>query len=468
MQKVFKSCYELDRKCYEEYHLTEDILMEHAASSMEEFIRRNFPLNSKVLIATGAGNNGADGITLARLLAKDYNLILFLALPPKSSMAKIQFKRLKALNAVEIIDNISLLKEIKADIIVDAIFGAGLNRELSSNIIEIVDLLNLKDSFKIACDIPTGIDENGRLNPIAFKSDTTITMGALKESLFLDEAKDYVGNIIVTNLGVARELYEDESNTFLLDKEDINLPIRKNQNVHKGSFGHSAIYVGEKKGAATISATAAFAFGSALVTLISKEPINHPPYLMIDSKLPTNTTAIAIGMGYGREKEIPKEILEKDIPTVIDADLFYNPQIKELLNKKVVLTPHPKEFASLWKIVFNKEITPSFVQKNRFNLVREFQEYYPNIVLLLKGANMIIGYQKKIYINSLGSSILAKGGSGDVLSGLITALLSQGYSLLDGTISASLALSLSGAKYKKASYSLFPTDLIEGVKELND
>ncbi len=467
MQKLFTNCYDLDKKCYEKYHLTEDILMEHAANAMEAFIRKNFPFQSKIFIVAGAGNNGADGITLARLLHNDFDVKLFLPFGAKSKMAKLQLQRAKALN-VAIAESIE-----PSDVYVDALFGAGLNRDLNETATDIIKALNKQEGFKLACDIPSGIDGKGALRPIAFKAHYTITMGALKEALFSDLAKDYVGEVEVANLGVARNLYEDETSSFLLEKSDFTPPLRKNYNTHKGDFGHVAIFSGEKEGAALLAAMAASRFGAGLCTLIYHEKITHPPFLMSSSNLPKNTTAIAIGMGLGSFFEddfLQKNVINSTIPIVLDADCFYKKNLLSIItqsNRKIVLTPHPKEFASMLKNLQNKTLTTAQVQENRINLAKSFSKSYPNVVLLLKGANPIIAQNGVIYINPLGKNNLSKGGSGDILSGLIAALLAQGYSALESAINGSLALSLLSQKFQGNNFSLLPTDLIELLKELH-
>ncbi|MFW3329021.1 NAD(P)H-hydrate dehydratase, partial [Aliarcobacter butzleri] len=180
-----------------------------------------------------------------------------------------------------------------------------------------------------------------------------------------------------------------------------------------------------------------------------------------------NCTAIAIGMGLGKYDENKiKEILNKDVPKIIDADLFYDELIFEVLDKEVVLTPHPKEFVSLLKLSGIADISVQELQNNRFLYVEKFSKKYPKTVLLLKGANVIIAQNEKLYVNSFGSAVLSKGGSGDVLSGLIGSLLAQGYKPLDVAISASLAHALAAKNYKKNNYSLSPQDLIEEIKNL--
>lgn len=461
MQKVFYELNSLDKRCYDEFALTEDILMEHAALALEEEISKMFEKHSSVLIVSGMGNNGADGIALARLLYKTYDVKLYIPFELKSPMAKLQLKRVQLLG-------VNLIEELQEyDVVVDCLFGSGLKRDLDEESQNIIETLNSYNSYKIACDIPSGIDFKGDVTTTAFFADTTVTMGALKTSLFSDTAKDYIGEVKVASLGVQREVYEVNSNVFLLDKEDLKLPLRDKKNAHKGTFGHLNVVIGSKKGAGVIAAKAAFGFGAGLVSVICHECVDLPYHIMQTHKLSSNCTAVALGMGLGiyDEKEII-EILQSDLPTIIDADLFYEDIIKLALDKEIVLTPHPKEFCALLKVCNLADIKVSELQKDRFKYIKMFCEKYPKTVLLLKGANVLIGQNEKIYINTFGSAVLSKGGSGDVLGGLVGSLLAQGYKPLDAAISASLAHTIAASNYKKNNYSLIPSDLVEEVKKL--
>ncbi len=468
MQKVFQNCYAMDRRCYDAYGLTEDILMEHAAQGMADYILTHFPEGSSVVIIAGPGNNGADGIVLARLLHRAYDVALLLPFGAKSPMAKLQLERAEKIGIVpgEAVQD--------ADVIVDALFGAGLNRELDEKSQAIVEAMNRKQGVKIACDIPSGIGEEGRLLPIAFRADVTITMGALKEALYLDEAKECAGEVICVDLGVDRTLYEFESHTFVLEQQDLRLPFRTQQSTHKGTFGHAAILCGEKEGAAIIAGSAALRFGAGLVTLVIHEQVSAPPYLMTATVVPENATALAVGMGLGSyfEQEFLRQyVLESELPLILDADSFYSEELLSVLeqtDRKIILTPHPKEFASLWKITMGESISVAEIQQHRFAYVRKFAERFPHIVLLLKGANMLIAHRNSVWINPLGRSKLSKGGSGDVLSGLIVSLLAQGYDAVDAVITGSLSLALAAERYNGSDYSMLPTDLIESLKSLEE
>ena len=461
MQKLFDEVNSLDKRCYEKFLLSEDLLMEHAASNMALYISQNHPTSKSILIVCGSGNNGADGIALARLLHTKFDVNLYLTTTPKSSMAQLQLQRAKTLD-------IKIVNELfEADIIVDCLFGTGLNKPLDEKSINLLNTLNSYNSFKIACDIPSGINNLGQIQNVAFEADVTLTMGALKTSLFSDIAKDYTGEIIVCDLGIQREVYETNSNKYLLEKSDMNLPFRNKKNSHKGSFGHLNVVSGTKKGASIICAEAGFSFGAGLVTVVTHEELNLPQHIMQNHFISENCTAIAIGMGLGIfENDEIKKILQKDISLIIDADLFYSKLILEVLEKEVVLTPHPKEFCALLKLCGIADITIEELQNNRFLYVENFCKKYPKPVLLLKGSNVIISQNGKVFINSFGTQALSKGGSGDVLSGLIGSLLAQNYEALDATITASLAHSFSARLYDKNNYSLTPQDIIDGIKKL--
>lgn len=454
MQKLFDEVLSLDKRCYEEFFLSEDILMEHASNGMAQYVRNNFLKNSKIVVVSGSGNNGADGIALARLLHADYDVSIFFAKKPKSKMALLQKKRAKSIGVKE-------CKKLRdCDVLVDAVIGSGFSGNIESELAVIIDEMNSLNAFKIACDLPSaGI----------FKANLTLTMGALKKGMFLDEVKDTLGEVRVVDLGVSRDIYEKESNWRVLDLDDLALPNRIKKDSHKGSYGHLAVACGEKSGASIMSAMSALRFGSGLVTLVGYEKIEIPHSLMYLHEVPKNATALALGMGLGEEfstLELDK-FLDNKLPLVADADIFYMPVILEILKRKnLVLTPHAKEFASLLKMTKIADVKVDELQKNRFKYAEAFCEKFPHATLLLKGANVIIGKKDKFYINPHGTQALAKGGSGDVLSGLIASLLAQGHKPLDSAINASLAHAKLALNYDGADFSLTPDDLIYGISKL--
>ena len=464
MQKLFDEIGFLDKRCYEEFGLSEDILMEHAASGMAEYIRNKFEKKSKIIVVCGSGNNGADGIALARLLHSDYNVRIFFVKEPKSPMAILQNARAHAIGVKVTIEL------YHCDVLVDAIVGTGFKGAFNYEANAVMQTINKLKAYKIACDIPSGLQVNGGCDANTFVADISLTMGALKKSMFSDSAKEVVGEIKVLDLGVTRSVYETQSKWNVLDISDLKLPYRNKKNTHKGSYGHLAIPCGNKHGASMMSGLAALKLGSGLVSLVSfKEPYNMPCSLMHSQKRPLNATALACGMGLGIDfcDEELREFLDNSLPMIIDGDIFNMEILLEVLEREnVVITPHPKEFVSLLHRTNIADVSIKELQDNRFKYSEEFCKKYPNVTLLLKGANVIIGRGGEFFINSHGTSALAKGGSGDVLSGLIGALLAQGYKPLNAAINASLVHTQLVQNYKGADFSLTPDDLIEGIGNL--
>ncbi|MCX6075267.1 MAG: NAD(P)H-hydrate dehydratase [Campylobacterales bacterium] len=463
MQKLFDEVSSLDKRCYEKFALNEDILMEHAANGMAEFIRKNFAKGSSVIVACGSGNNGADGLACGRILHGDYAVSLFYAKEPKSEMAVLQNKRAKSVG----VNTCSELRD--CDVLIDAVVGTGFDGEFSDELKKVMSQLNALKAFKIACDVPSGLKQNGECVSECFVCDVTLTMGALKKQMFLDEAKEFVGKIEVLNLGLSRTVYETQSSWNLLDLDDLNLPYRTKKDSHKGSFGHLALACGTKSGASIMSAEAALRFGAGLVTLVGYEVVQVPQTIMYSHEIPSNATALALGMGMGEEfsdKELQK-FLDNSLPLLADADIFHMPILTEILKREdVVLTPHAKEFTALLKRMQIANISVEILQKNRFKYVEMFCQKFPHVVLLLKGANVIIVKGNEYFINPHGTQALAKGGSGDVLSGLIGSLLAQGFTPLEAAKNGSLAHVSLASKYSGADFSLTPYDLIDSIAKL--
>ena len=293
----------------------------------------------------------------------------------------------------------------------------------------------------------------------------TVIDHPIEERYLSDSMKDQLGEI-----SCSRPEYYVNGNLRLLQESDLHLPIRVVQNANKGSFGHVSVVMGEKPGAGIIAASAAFAFGAGLVTLVCPGRPVCCPYELMDSPVPpAATNALALGMGLGVPSAVALAWLDAhpDVACVLDADILKYKGIKELIlrRKKVVLTPHPKEFATLLGLCGLGEYDVPYIAEHRFELARRFCATFPQAVLILKGANCLIAQGVMVSVNTLGSSCLAKGGSGDVLAGLVAALLAQGYGAYDAAVSGSLAHALASRRVK-CSYGMTPFELIEHVKEL--
>ncbi|OLR51043.1 NAD(P)H-hydrate epimerase [Helicobacter pylori] len=464
MLSVYEKVKALDKRALEEFNLSEDILMENAAMALERAVLQNASLGAKVIILCGSGDNGGDGYALARRLAGRFKTLVFEMKPAKSPMCQLQKERAKKVGVV-IKTWEEKNEDLECDALIDCVVGSNFKGELEPFLN--FESLSQKARFKIACDIPSGIDSKGRVDKGAFKAHMTISMGAIKSCLLSDRAKDYIGELKVGHLGVFNQIYEIPTDTFLLEKSDLKLPLRDKKNAHKGDYGHAHILLGKHSGAGLLSALSALSFGSGVVSVQALEceitSSNKPLELVFCENFPNPLSAFALGMGLeGFPKDFNKWL--ELAPCVLDAGVFYHKEVLQALEKEVVLTPHPKEFLSLLKLV-GINISMLELLDNKLEIARDFSQKYPKVVLLLKGANTLIAHQGQVFINILGSVALAKAGSGDVLAGLILSLLSQHYTPLDSAINASLAHAIASLEFKN-NYALTPLDLIEKIKRL--
>lgn len=471
MKNVYQNTTFLDKRAREKYHLSSEILMENAAASLEYLISSLTHKGSVITILCGGGDNGGDGYSLARRLSGDYHVRVMQLKEPKSTLCKQTYEQARECD-------IKFIKKIlPCDVVVDCVVGSGLKGQLEKALSDTLALAQNAARIHIACDIPSGLSEYNE--GFVFKAHHTLCMGAIQLACLSDRAKDFIGKLHVGKLGLSPKCYEIHSNIKMLEDTDLSLPLRLKQNTHKGDYGHLAIFSGEKSGASIISAQSALHFGAGLVSLITKEPLSHIPFeIMQEHNLPPKSTAIALGMGLGVQQAAQslESLCESTLPCVLDADVFHTPVIKTFLEeslkqqrldftREIVLTPHPKEFASLLQLCDLGEYSAN----KRLDCMLAFTQKYPHTTLLLKGANVFIAKGERVYINPLGNNALAKGGSGDVLSGLIGALLAQGYDALCAAIQGSLAHTLAGkvALKSRASYALTPLTLIKSLQNLH-
>ena len=488
MQKIFSDTRELDTECRTRFFLTEEVMMENAAASMELFIRRKcteLNLDKTVYVLCGPGNNGADGYALARRLSGDFLVCAVVFAEPKTDLCVLQKGRAQKAG-VKFLDLSDTDFTNVSGIVADCIFGAGFHGELDESILDVFAKIENSSALKIACDVPSGMK---------FVSDFTITMGARKLCLYTDEAKDVTGKILVANLGVASEKFEACGNAcaFELDETDMILPFRKKQNVHKGKFGHVVCVSGEKCGAAVIASCSALGFGAGLVTLVDKtgnvcsgkklpviDGIDSSFYeIMCAKNFPEGMKALALGMGLGRDNPDVSKYFEflkthSEVACVLDADAFYYDEISAVLEARnssafrTVITPHPKEFSELLKRCGLGNYSTDEVCKNKFGLASKFSKAFPETVLVLKGACTVIAVNGKIYLSRRGCSALSKAGSGDVLAGVILSLLAQEYLSLDAAVTGVLAHGIAAEKYaaENNDYSLTPFKLIASLAHI--
>ncbi len=430
-------------------------LMERAAGTISGWINKHFRVEQKVFIFIGPGNNGGDGLAIGRQLADyKFNVKLFwIKITDKLSPdAGINYNRLKKQGKVEIseITDASQIPETHPDdIILDGIFGSGLNRPLEGFPAKVVQKLNEMEGIKIAIDTPSGLfgeDNSGNHYDSIFKVDYTFTFQFPTLSFFFPEHQDFVGKWKIMDIGLSqKKIDEIESYYYLITKKEVSNHIKKRKRFdHKGKYGHVLIITGGygKMGAAVLTSNAALRTGSGLVT-------THVPklgYEIMQTALPEamisidlsdiifsespetdRFSCVGIGPGIGTksntQKALKSLINEEKRPMVIDADalniLAQNKEWLDILPENSILTPHPKEFERLTE--------PAENHYERLEMQRNFAQKY-KVYLVLKGGNTTIaGPEGNLYFNASGNPGMATAGSGDVLTGMITSLLGQGY-----------------------------------------
>ena len=441
----------------------------------------------RVLIAAGGGNNGADGIAIGRLLLQEgYDVSFYLTSSEEKAgeLLKLQLHAAKAYGAV-ICDTIP---DGEYDIIVDALFGIGLCRPAEGIYRETIEWINAQDAFVLAVDLPSGIEtDTGAVLGCAVRADVTVTFGFWKRGLLFYPGCNYTGKVICTQIGITEDGFLDqtpEAFTFTAPVAEL-LPARP-EDGNKGTFGKVLLLAGSEAmaGAAILCGRSAFYAGSGMVKL-SCPTLIHP---VIQTALPEAMTAdsveasaswadvIGAGPGLSLSDRARKEllfVLQQTLqPLVLDADAINliakdEALLQELIEhqqnpatrRKLILTPHPGELARLEGCAIEEILKqPVFYAKKWANRLQA--------AVLCKGARSIAASPDgSIYINRSGNSGMAVAGSGDVLTGIVTALLSTiddpFWALCIGVYLHGLAGDL--AAHTKGEYSMTSNDIAEAV-----
>jgi len=408
----------------------------------------------------GIGNNGGDGLVLARhLVSHGYNVNTYVVncSDKRSKDFLINYDRIK--NVTKDWPMLLSCKEEfpiigRDDIIVDAIFGIGLNRPADDWVKALFQYFRASKAFTLSIDIPSGLytDKVPEDEDAVVWSGYTLSIQSPKLVFFLPDTAKFFVQWDILDIGIDTEyLLTTEADSELIGKFEI-LPLYKPRDKfsHKGNFGHSLIIGGSygKIGAVTLASRAALSSGAGLISAYAPKcgytvlQSSFPEAMVltdVDKNIITDIdfniepTVIGIGVGIGTDNltisAFEAFLKQNKQPLVIDADginiLSKKKSLLELLPKDTVLTPHPKELERLvgtWKDDFDK-----------LNKVKEFSKKY-NLIIVIKGANTITIYNDKLYVNSTGNPGLATAGSGDVLTGIITGLISQKYTPLEAAI----------------------------------
>ena len=472
----------------EEIGVPSMVLMERAALEVVRCMEEEQLDFRKVLVICGSGNNGGDGYAIARLLhLKGHDVTIFFAgNSQKRSEENAQQAKIAAHYEIPVITN---LGTEEYSVIIDALFGTGLKREVTGHYREVLCSVNQMAGKKVAVDLPSGIhDTTGARMGIAFCADLTVAIAFPKRGLFLQEGNVCAGKILTGDIGISSETFSEGTVTFGYEKQDLFLgfPKRK-KNSHKGSYGKVLMIAGSKgmTGAAYLSAKAAYAVGAGLVQIYTHEENRVilqqllpeaiiTTYDTFDSeqleKLIQWADLIGIGCGLGKsdtaERVMQYTLKRALVPCVVDADginiLSKHMEWIEETNALIVLTPHMKEMSRMLQCSVKELI------EQRMEKLHAFVERY-KVVCVLKDARTLVAKEhQNTYLNLSGNAAMAKAGSGDVLAGVIVGILAQ---QCEPYTSACLGVFLHGlagdmARDKKGAYSVLASDLVAEISSV--
>ncbi|MEN8186090.1 MAG: NAD(P)H-hydrate dehydratase [Bacteroidota bacterium] len=451
--------YQADKATIENKKISSVDLMEYAAGECVNWIRDYLvDYQNNIHIFCGIGNNGGDGLVIARKLLNagfDVNIYIVNFSKNRSEDFKINYKRLIELDhqPIDLRGDNEFPEISENEIIIDAIFGIGLTRAPQGFVKEIIQNINNSDATVVSIDFPSGLFANTSVleKGSVIKATHTLTFQNPKQAFLLPENEQFCGDWHLLDIGLDTDFIDNlESDLNTITEKDIqNIYKPRTKFSHKGTYGHSLIIGGSfgKIGAVILASKAAVRIGSGLVTAY----VPKCGYQILQTVIPEVMTevdgekeleyfnfkvkpsVIGIGMGIGTSSKttegLEKFLKKNTLPLVIDADalniISENKSFLKFLPKDSILTPHPKEFERLvgkWKDDYDK-----------LEKLKEFSKSN-NCIVILKGAYSVIAFNDNLFFNTTGNPALATGGSGDVLTGVITGLIAQGYSQIEAAL----------------------------------
>lgn len=452
---------EADKYTIKKNNITSEELMEKAAVLVFNEIHKRLqgaPIPIKIFC--GVGNNGGDGLVVARhLIQHGYHVTTFIVnySDKRSKDFLSNYERIKEITKdwPLLIEDENNFPELNpGDFIIDAIFGIGLNRPIKGWMSKLITVINDSQAFTLSIDMPSGLfaDQFPGSESKIIEADFTLSFQAPKISFFMPETMDFVGDFQVLDIGLDREYIAGlGSQVFLMNKPLVqSLYKHRKKNSHKGNYGHVLITGGSygKIGSVLLTATAALKSGSGLCTVYTPKcgyeiiqtalpeamVITDPELKLLSDgpeKFDQDASCFGMGVGVGKKQRdaLYVHLEAARSPVLIDADglniLAENKNMLGLLPENSILTPHPGELKRLlgdWNDDFDK-----------LEKLKEFSKKY-NVIVVLKGAYTFTVFKNEVYINSSGNPGMATAGSGDVLSGVITSLLGQRYSPISAAV----------------------------------
>jgi NAD(P)H-hydrate epimerase len=497
---------QVDRTAIEDFGIPSLVLMENAAIGLADALADNFPAATTAAIFCGPGNNGGDGLALARHLSvRGYHveILLFGAGKPLSTDSQAQFNicQSQGLSIREVGPDDEIHNAISAasrlDLVVDALFGIGLSRPLEGQFADLVDAINGLAIPILAVDLPSGLNGSSfEIQGPHVQAALTVTFAAPKIAHVFFPAAEVVGDVVVADLGIPPELVERATGDLhlLVGSELRDLIVPRPLATHKGDFGHVVLVAGSvgKAGAAILAARGAVRTGAGLVTVAVPDPIVQtvdggslesmtlslpwsddggllPPAAARILESSADKDVMAIGPGLGLDKStietVHRLISDSSLPLVLDADGLnaVGTQLELLRSRSAdtVLTPHPGELGRL----LGK--TPSEVQGDRLGIARQAADETQSIVVLKGHRTLIADPVGGLFVNPTGNPSMASGGSGDVLTGIIAALIGQGWSALDAAKLGTYLHGLAGDLISQSELSIgfSASDLVAAIPQ---
>ena len=438
---------EMDRVVIENCKISGLTLMEQAGSATYLVLRSTWPDAKKITVLCGSGNNGGDGYVLARLAHEAGCIVRLLHI---DTLERLQGDARQAADALIATglkpETFTREKLADADVLVDALLGTGLDREVVGKLKTVIDAVNALDTPVLSIDIPSGLNaDTGRVMGVAVKANLTINFIGLKQGLFTGVGREYAGKIMFDDLGVPKKIYKNvtpASRRIDLGRLNSLLSARA-RSAHKGHYGHVLIVGGDSgyAGAARMAGEAAARVGAGLVSLATRA--EHAavismarPEIMAHGVESTGqllpllerANIVAIGPGLGQSHwalSLLAKILESELPIVVDADALNLLAQEPAQNKRWILTPHPGEAARLLAC------DTAMIQTDRFTAARKLQQRYGGVIVLKGSGTVIVDQDGDVAVCSAGNPGMASGGMGDVLTGVIAGFVAQGYGLGD-------------------------------------